>query len=78
MFIFFDYRYVGKQYRLEKYKNNPRSMKQYKQDIICQVTSRYYVTQFNQQMYTKGDTLLHITIVASHSKPVILDWKSNN
>ncbi|XP_065066391.1 uncharacterized protein LOC135692242 isoform X1 [Rhopilema esculentum] len=47
-------RYVGKQYKIEKYKDRPKSMQQYKQDVICQVTSRYYATKFNQKIYQKG------------------------
>eukprot|EP00794_Sanderia_malayensis_P009178 gene9178-10152_t len=47
-------KYLGKQYKkLDKYRNKI-TIQQYRQDIICQVTSRYYVTRFNQQLYRKG------------------------
>ena len=29
-------------------------MKQYQQDVICQMTARYYATLFNQQLYHAG------------------------
>jgi len=47
-------RYIGKQYKLEKYKDRPRSLQQYKQDVVCQVTSRFYATLFSQEMFRRG------------------------
>eukprot|EP00794_Sanderia_malayensis_P009176 gene9176-10150_t len=44
-------RYVGKQYKLEKYKDRPRLKQQYMQDIICQTTSRFYAASFNKVLY---------------------------
>lgn len=37
--------YVAKCYK------KPRDIKQYQQDVICQMTARHYVTLFNQQLY---------------------------
>eukprot|EP00794_Sanderia_malayensis_P006371 gene6371-7103_t len=44
-------RYLGKRYKLDKYQDNPMSIAQYQQDIICQNTARFYGTLFNQKLY---------------------------
>jgi len=44
-------KYIGKQYKLAKYKDRPRLKKQYQQDILCQSLSRYYATLFNKALY---------------------------
>lgn len=41
-------RYVAKCYRKTK------NIQQYQQDVICQMTARYYATLFNQQLYQAG------------------------
>ena len=44
-------KYVGKRYR------KPLGMEQYKEDVRCQMTARYYVGLFNQELYHKGKVL---------------------
>ena len=41
-------KYVGKRYK------RPREPEQYKEDVRCQMTARYYVGLFNQELYHKG------------------------
>ena len=37
----------------KSYKKS-KSVTQYQQDVICQMTARYYATLFNQQLYQAG------------------------
>lgn len=39
---------------MAKCYKKPRDIKQYQQDVICQMTARHYVTLFNQQLYLAG------------------------
>ena len=41
-------KYVGKRYK------KPLGMEQYKKDVRCQMTARYYVGLFNEELYHKG------------------------
>ena len=41
-------KYVGKRYQ------KPLGMEQYKEDVRCQMTARFYVGLFNQELYHKG------------------------
>jgi hypothetical protein len=41
-------KYVGKRYRKRL------GMQQYTEDVRCQMTARYYVGLFNQELYHKG------------------------
>jgi hypothetical protein len=46
-------KYVGKRYQ------KPRGPEQYKEDVKCQMTARYYVGLFNQELYHKGKHCQH-------------------
>lgn len=57
-------KYVAKRYR------KPRGVDQYKEDVRCQMTARYYVGLFNKELYDKGrqrcytiDKLLNVNLV---------------
>lgn len=41
-------KYVGKKYK------KPLGPEQYEEDVRCQMTARYYVGLFNQDLYHKG------------------------
>ena len=51
----FHSRYVAKRYK------KAESLKQYQQDIICQMTARYYAMLFNQQLTETGMPLVQLT-----------------
>ena len=41
-------KYLGKQYK------KARAVEQYLEDVTCQMTARYYVGMFNEELYKKG------------------------
>ena len=52
-------KYVGKRYK------KPLGPKQYKEDVRCQMTARYYVGLFNQDLYHKGTVVFNHTILST-------------
>ena len=61
-------KYLGKKYRV------PRAVEQYKKDVQCQMTARYYVGLFNQELYHKGKMQAQCFVLFSDVASSIIGW----